>query len=178
MTRRRCEVVGRQGGLQVHRTRTPSFITRVPSLLLSSPILPSRSPSHTFRFSSSSWRSDLANARPSFPSPSRPLVLLVNVSLAACAVVNISPRQVDRRGSNLLCYSLHTRPCSACVAVSTRKKPAGPERRALLRTGMLSRENCVYSSTSGRIAKEKGGKQETVYRGFIASTRGFRFPHL
>lgn len=69
-------------------------------------------PPRTFRFSSSS--SDLANARPSFPSPSRPLVLLV--SLAACAVVNISPRQVDRRGSNLLCDSLHTRARSAFAA--------------------------------------------------------------
>ena len=138
------------------------------SPLLSSLVVPLR----TFRFSSSS-SSVFANARPSFPSPFHPPVLLM--SLAACAVVNISPRQVDRRSSNLLCDSLHTRAPSAFAAsrVSslesrrerTRKKPAGPERRTLLRTGMLSRENCVYSWTSaGRIAREKGDKQEIVPR--------------
>jgi len=108
------------------------------SPLLSSLVVPLR----TFRFSSSS-SSVFANARPSFPSPFHPPILLM--SLAACAVVNISPRQVDRRGSNLLCDSLHTRAPSAFAASrvsslesrreKTRKKPAGPERRTLLRMG-------------------------------------------
>lgn len=92
------------------------FFSPLPSSVVVSP--------RTFRFSSSS-SSDLANARPSFPSPSRPPVLLV--SLAACAVVNISPRQVDRRGSNLLCYSLHTRVRIAFAAsLLDEKEACGP----------------------------------------------------
>jgi len=112
----------------------------------------------TFRFSSSS-SSDLANARPSFPFPSYPLILLMN--LAACAVVNISPRQVDRRGSNLLCDSLHIRARS--FAASRQERSPRPQNEELLRSGMLSRENCVYSwMSAGGIEKEKNGRQETV----------------
>lgn len=107
--RRRGKVeLGGQEGLQVHRTRTPSFITFLRvffPLLYPDPVGPPR----TFRFSSSS--SSLANAHvlPRLLLVPRPYAPFRSSLRAPRAVVNISPRQVDRRGCNLLCYSLHAR---------------------------------------------------------------------
>lgn len=160
----------------MHRTRTPSFITRFfASSLLSHPSLVV--PPRAFRFSSSS-SSDLANARPSFPSPSRPPVLLGELGRR---VQSLTFHRIRLIAAALTYCAIRCTRSARSPRPPDEKEACGPQNgETLLRTGMLSRENCVYSSTSaaGGIAREKGGKQEMVTAASIASTRGFRFPRL
>lgn len=124
---------GKEGYRCIALARPP--LLHVPSLLLFSPV-----PPRTFRFSSSS-SSDLANARPSFPSPSRPLRAS---SLRAWLRVQSLTSHRARLIAVALTYCAIrcTRSASAPLRFDEKEAPRA-QNAFTFYLGMRSRENCV-----------------------------------
>lgn len=109
-------------------------------------------PPRTFRFSSSS-SSDLANARPSFPSPSHPLR---SSSLRAWLRVQSLTFHRARLIAVALTYCIIR--CTRSAFASSWRERSPRAQNAFAYLGMRSRENCVYSWTSARRNCEREGR--------------------